>query len=301
MTGATGFIGQTVVNRLIGCGHDVAVAVRDPQKAFDMFGHRRVKVIDTRNPDFDKAIKFLSPAVCIHLAACFDPRPDEAGVERLVDTNILFTVKLLEALRGTGCRLVVSAGTFSEYYRDDVTGTEVPQNLYAATKSALRPIMSYYRSIERWKWVNMIVYTPYGRVNPNRKVIDYMADALDALEPVGFSAGEQMLDFVHVDDIAELLCRLIGRVDALPSESELQAGTGHACSLRQVAEAMERVFGRPLNADWGARPYREREIMHAEADVSRIVELLGWRPSITLEQGLAMFRDDMLNSKTGKK
>ena len=298
VTGATGFIGRAVVNRLIDRGYDVAVAVRNPQKAFDMFGHRRVKVIDVHTPDFAKALKFLSPDVCIHLAACFDPQPDEVGITRLLDTNLLFTIKLMEALRNTSCRLVINAGTFSEFYQEGPGDAVSPQNLYSATKSAQRPIMSYYRSACGWKWVNMIVFTPYGRVNSTKKVIDYMVEALDAPEPVEFSGGEQVLDFVHVDDIAELVCRIIERIDSLGPEEELHAGTGTGHSLRQVAEVMERVFGSQLNAAWGARPYREREMMYAVADMGRVSELLGWQPSITLEQGLTMFRYDIINSKT---
>lgn len=297
MTGATGFIGRVAVARMLETGHDVAVAVRNPQKAAELFGTDQVIVIDTRSTGFTGAVRRFAPEVCVHLAACFDPQPDEAGVERLIDTNLALTVRLLEALSGTGCRMVVSTGTFSEYYADEATGTSVPQNLYSATKSAQRPIMSYYRSAEGWKWVDMVVFTPYGRVNNTKKVIDYMADALDAPQPVGFSAGLQILDFVHVDDIAELLCRLIDRIDVLAPEEVLHAGTGCGHSLRQVAAAMERVFGRPVNALWGARPYRPREIMRAVADVTRLRQLLGWQPSITLEQGLATFRDDILNSK----
>lgn len=292
VTGATGFVGRTTVRVMLERGYDVAVAVRDRQKAALLFGDAPVTVIDTAGSGFADEVRAYAPDAAVHLAACFDADPDEAGRERLVDTNLMLTIRLLEALRGTGCGLVVSTGTFSEFYRDR-DGSLVPQNLYSATKSAQRPIMSYYRSAEGWKWVDMVVYTPYGRVNPTRKVIDYMVQALDSEEPVGFSAGEQVLDFVHVDDIAELLCRIIERVDRLAPEENLEAGTGQGYSLLQVAEAMERVFGGRLNAVWGARPYRQREIMHAVADVTRVRQLLDWQPSMSLERGLAIFRDDL--------
>ena len=73
----------------------------------------------------------------------------------------------------------------------------------------------------------MVVYSPYGRYNSSKKVIDYLVDAVKAEKPVDFSPGNQVLDFIHVDDIADFFYTLILSLDNLKdSYYQFHLGTG---------------------------------------------------------------------------
>ena len=68
-----------------------------------------------------------------------------------------------------------------------------PIIFYSATKTAVRPIIRYYQAQSCWNWINVVVYSPYGRYNSSKKVIDYLVDAVKAEKPVDFSPGNQYL------------------------------------------------------------------------------------------------------------
>ena len=105
--------------------------------------------------------------------------------------------------------------------------------------------------------------------------------------------GEQQLDLVHVDDVVEAYCRLLAVTAADPAR--LHAGKQFALhaeklvTLKELAGLFTRATGRSLNVHWGAKPYRAREIM---TPWSGGQPLPGWRPRISLEEGLRLAYGD---------
>ncbi len=294
ITGATGFVGRTLIPRLLSAGvGDLTLLVRNAGKAAAMFGDAPVKIISTEDADWMDRVEKSNPDAALHLAALYTGRHDRESAANLIASNITFTALLLEALSRTDCRHFISIGTFSEFRNGD--GKYSPNNLYSATKTAERPIVRYYQSISSWNWIDVIVYSPYGRRNASKKVIDYMVDAFDSASPVAFTKGEQVLDFVHVDDMADFFCALLRKLPALSGEPYLRfhLGSGDGHSVREVGQAMEKIWGRKMNADWGGRPYSEQDIMYAVAPMEQTEEVLGWKPRISLEEGLAILRDDL--------
>lgn len=140
----------------------------------------------------------------------------------------------------------------------------------------------------------MVVYSPYGRYNSSKKVIDYLVDAVKAEKPVDFSPGNQVLDFIHVDDIADFFYTLILSLDNLKdSYYQFHLGTGEGHSLREVADMIGSVWNRPVKANWGGRPYSPSDAMYAVAPINRNITLLGWKASISLKEGIRILHEDM--------
>lgn len=214
ITGATGFVGKTLIPYLFSKGvNDLVLLVRNLDKAKTLFGNESVEMITTQSSDWMEQVKNANPDVTLHLAAFFTGRHDYENANKLVEANISFTTFLLEALSNTQCQHFINIGTFSEFRYGD--GEYHPNNLYSATKTAERPIIRYYQSISKWNWINVVVYSPYGRYNAYKKVIDYMIDSFSASEPVDFTMGEQILDFIHVDDMADFFYTLIQKLPEL--------------------------------------------------------------------------------------
>jgi len=296
ITGATGFVGKTLIPYLYNNGiEDIALLVRNEDKAYRLFGDINLTIISLQKESWKDKVKKFNAEVVIHLAAFFSTKYDYATAVELVNSNLLFTTELLVALQDTDCKYFVNTGTFTEFLYGD--GKYFPANLYSATKTAERSIIQYFTNLSGIRWINIILYSPYGRKNDYKKVIDYMADAMNAKAQVAFSKGEQILDFIHVDDIADFYFNLLLKIDLLnePFE-EFHLGTGEGHSIREVAQIMEDVFGKKINANWGGLPYRKFDIMHAIAPVKKNMDVLGWMAKIDIRRGMEIFRADIIQT-----
>ena len=83
---------------------------------------------------------------------------------------------------------------------------------------------------------------------------------------------------------------LLNRHQKLPPVSQFNLGTGTGTSLKQLAKLIEIVFGKKTNINWGGKPYRKSDVMHAVADININKELLDWAPVITLEEGIRLMK-----------
>lgn len=292
ITGATGFVGKTLIPYLHNNGvKDIALLVRNEEKAHRLFGDIDLRIISLQDESWKDEVKNFNADIVIHLAAFFSTKYDDSTAVNLVNSNLLFTTELLVALQDTDCKYFVNTGTFTEFLYGD--GKYFPANLYSATKTAERSIIQYFTNLSGRKWINIILYSPYGRKNDYKKVIDYMVDAMDAKEQVAFSKGEQVLDFIHVDDIADFYLNLLQKIDLLNNPfEEFHLGTGEGHSIREVAQIMEEVFGKKINANWGGLPYRKFDIMHAIAPVKKNKDVLGWMAKIDMHSGMEIFKAD---------
>ena len=123
--------------------------------------------------------------------------------------------------------------------------------------------------------------------------MDYIIESIGAVTPVDMTAGEQILDFTHVDDLAGFYVHILKHLElfcGLDNGEEFHVGTGKGTSIRELVAIVERVFGQPCNINFGGRPYRERDTMHAVAPIAKNLTLAGWRATISLEQGISMMK-----------
>lgn len=293
ITGATGFVGKTLVPYLIKNGlTDLCLLIRNKQKVCSLFENHHLTYIDNSENGWQNLVAEYNPEVVLHLATLFDTHCDAITAKKIVDTNVLFTTLLLEAVSHTDCRFFVNIGTFTEF----LYGNEnyYANNLYSASKSAVRPIIQFYQTESSWNWINVIVYSPYGRKNEHKKVLDYMVDALESPVPIKFSGGEQILDFIHVDDMADFFYTLLMRQnDIKDSYTQFHLGTGKGYSLREIGQFLERLSGKKMNADWGAFPYRTNDTMYAVAPIASNLAILNWRNKIDILDGLLIYLKDI--------
>lgn len=293
ITGATGYVGRTLLPYLYEKGFcDISLVVRDREKAEKLFYDLDLSVIETSDLHFREKIIEYSPDIVLHMATLFNTRHDADSALQVLDSNVIFGTLLLEAVAASGCQYFVNIGTFTEFLLGN--GEYLPNNFYSATKTAFRPIIQYYQLISSFKWVNVIVYSPYGRKNEQKKVIDYMIEGLDASSPVNMSKGEQILDFIHVDDMSDFFYTLFSKIEICTEQyTQFHLGTGEGHSIREAGRIIGRVFDKKLNVNWGALPYRPLDAMYAVAPVAKTLSLLNWRSRIGLEEGIEILKKDL--------
>ena len=181
-------------------------------------------------------------------------------------------------------KLFVNIGTFAEYR----SGYSHIDNayLYSATKTAFRTFLDYYTNLCGYKYLHIVPYTIYGGEDSAKKIIDYIKESLDADIPVKMSGGDQVLDFIHIDDVVNFLIYIIKNMHVfllLKNAETIHIGTGIGTSIRELARIEEKKYGKKANIAWGALPYRNKDVMHAIAPVEKL-RMLGWEHKIRLEK-----------------
>jgi CDP-paratose synthetase len=293
LTGITGFIGMNLMPQLSKLGKDNEYLTLNvdiekaqmmyPSKKYHNFKHVQVS-------DLESVVTF-NPDIVLHLAAIVTPTNNTEIILPMIAANIEFGVLLLDALQKCdNFKLFVNTGSFAEYRFG-------PNNfdsayLYTATKTAFRTFVAYYAGLGKgFKYITAVPYSVYGGTMTVKRLFDYMAESLDAPTPVDMTKGEQVLDFIHVDDVAAFYAYTVAHVDeflVLPNNGEeFHLGTGKGTSIREVAALMEDISGKKCNINWGGREYRERDIMYAVAPIEK--NKCGWKAEIEIREGLRKF------------
>jgi nucleoside-diphosphate-sugar epimerase len=187
-----------------------------------------------------------------------------------------------------GCHRWVGTGSQAEYgpanRRLDEQAPLRPTTLYGAAKVAswaLGQILGERLGL-RMVWAR--VFSTYG---PGDAAGWMLTDVIGTLLRGGCPAltqGVQLWDYLHVDDAAEALYRL----GAAPcAEGVYNLGSGQARTIRSIVETVRDLIDPTLPLGFGEVPYRPDQVMHLEADVTRLRRDVGWEPRVDLETGLA--------------
>lgn len=284
ITGATGFIGGRLAERLSQQGWAVHAVVRprpEGAAAITLPSNVRAHAYDGSMARLEAILSDVRPDLVFHLASLFlvDHAPAQAG--ELVRSNVLFPTMLVEAAIGAGCNRMINVGTAWQHYR---SSDYEPVNLYAATKQAYQDILQFYASASGLSCITLKLFDTYGPGDPRRKLIPALVNFARSGGELSMSRGDQILDLCHVDDVIDAFVitadRLLEAAGPI-SESYLLGGERH--TLKEVVAMVARACGRALDVSFGGRPYREREVM----DPVRVVETLpAWVRSRDLEATL---------------
>jgi UDP-glucose 4-epimerase len=301
VTGGAGFIGSTLVDRLLAEGHEVDVlddlssgtlanlaeARADRKRANKLTFHQ----IDVRDPEIVGLIERRAPEVVFHLAAQADVRVSVARPVFDAEVNIVGTINVLEGARKAGTRKVTFASSGGTIYGEvdggDLPAKEslpqVPVSPYGIAKKVAYDYLNAYRVLHGIEFTALALANVYGpRQDPHGEagVVAIFAGKLLAGEPCTvFGDGEQTRDFVFVDDVVDAFVRAADRGDGLL----VNIGTGNETSVNKLYRTMATAAGVAAPAlSAAARP---GELQRSSLDPGRAAVQLGWRPWTPLEDG----------------
>jgi CDP-paratose synthetase len=293
LTGITGFVGQNLMPMIVEQLPDAELLTlnieTDLSKAQQMFPWKQCCHILTT--ELDKLVAF-NPEIVLHLATVTTERNDTEIIKPMLAANIEFGVLLLDALtRCSNFKLFVNTGSFAEYRYGPSQIDDA--YLYSATKSAFRVFCDYYSQLSGFKYITVVPYSIYGGKPTVKRLMDYIIESIDSKVPVDMTAGEQILDFTHVDDLAGFYVHILSNAKLfcdLDNGEEFHIGTGKGTTIRELVSIVEHVFGRKCNVNFGGRSYRERDTMHAVAPIAKNLSLVNWRAKICIEQGVNLMK-----------
>lgn len=283
VTGATGFVGSHLVPGLVRAGWQVHVVSRANSRMPEATDFSQViqHVHDGSTEGMLRLVGDAKPVVVFHLASLFLSQHEAGDVERLVLSNILFGNQLLEAMKVHGVKQLINTGTSWQHYENLAYS---PVNLYAATKQAFEALMQFYVEAEGLRAISLKLFDTYGPNDPRPKLMSLLKRVAEDMQPLAMSPGEQRLDLVHVDDVVQAYFVAAERLlaGAVHGHESYAVPSGQPIKLRALVQLVEREIGRELPIQWGARPYRLREVMKLWDGKL----LPGWSAKIKLEKAI---------------
>jgi UDP-glucose 4-epimerase len=296
-TGAAGFIGSALVDRLLREGHSVlavddlssghidnlAESADDPHLTF-LEGDVVVDATRRKMASYHAEVFF-------HLAAQMDVRRSVADPIGDARTNVLGSLAVLESARMSGARKLVFASSGGTIYGDqenypvDESAPVDPRSPYGAAKICGEIYLRVYRHLYRLQTTALALGNVYGpRQDPYGEagVVSIFACALLEGRPTRiFGNGETTRDYVYVDDVVEALMLAAGSAgDGL----RLNIGTGRETSVRTLHRLVAEAVERPDTPTF--LPPRPGELERVGLDSSAAQRVLGWHPKVDLAEGL---------------
>jgi UDP-glucuronate 4-epimerase len=303
VTGAAGFIGSTLVDRLLSEGRRVVGL-----DSFDPFYPEEAKrrnlrtalassefqLIegDIRDPDaVARSFETARPEGVVHLAALAGVRPSLERPAAYVDVNVHGTTRLLEAAARHGGPRFVFASSSSIYgERDDgpfreTDPVERPVSPYAATKRAGELVAHTFHHAHGLEITCARIFTAYGpRQRPDLAIRKFAERMIGGGSVPIFGDGSALRDFTFVNDLVDGLVRAL---DTPLGFAVLNFGGGRKVSVLEVVKLLEQVLEVPAEIEW--LPRQTGDVSRTWADISAAREALGYAPATSFEEGVRRF------------
>lgn len=285
VTGARGFVGRHSLKTLLERGFEVhAIASKTlPIVNSDCTWHRANLLDQTSIKELVSQVK---PTHLLHFAWCYTI----PGQYWKSEDNFLWVQASLELLRQfgeQGGKRVVMGGTCAEYdwkygYCSEFVTPRNPDTPYGICKKALQEIVSCYCETASLSSAWGRIFFPYGAYEyPNRLVSSVIVSLLKG-EPACCSHGNQIRDFLYVQDVADAFVALL--------ESEvtgvLNIGSGQPVAIKDVVYKIADIIGGSDLVQLGAIPSPMKEAPLLVADVTRLSNEVGWLPKFNLQMGI---------------
>ena len=284
VTGATGFIGKNLVNKLIELNIEVTINLHSEKHS--PFTNK-VKTYRLNEKNIQSDIDFLKTSEfsgIIHLASLYLTSHKSEDVTLLVNTNVTFSTYVLECAAKAKINWFINTGTFWQNFENS---SYSPVNLYAASKQAFESISRYYVETNQINFCTLRLSDTYGPNDSRPKIFNLFDKISKTGEVLEMSPGNQILDILFIEDVVDAFIRL---ADILENKRiKILNGAVYAVNaekrftLKELVTIYEKTTQKKLNINFGGRPYREREVMIPWQKGHTVP---GWQPKVSIEEGI---------------
>jgi nucleoside-diphosphate-sugar epimerase len=258
VTGAAGFIGSNLVPVLLEQGHTIAILKKtaSPIRRLEKFKNDIAIYESDTYSAICSGLKNFMPGAVIHLAALYINKHTPENITDLIASNITLGAQVLEAMAENKVSRFLNIGTRWQHIGNK---RYCPANLYAATKEAFKDILLFYgRNGIKHKTLELC--DTFGSGDTRKKILDLFLAACQKNEPLDLTPGEQILDLSYAGDICRYIASNIN-VDSF-FDNKIVSLSGTKIKLKELGEFVESQFKKQGLFKWGAKPYRENEVMN---------------------------------------
>lgn len=287
ITGATGYIGSHVLKYLLVKEWEIHI-IADPR-----FGYDNIKDVLSQIDvfEYDGDVNSLccyfnrvNADVVFHLAAAVITNYKPEQVPVLIQSNVQFGTEILEAMKQSDTKMIVSTGSYWQNYNSEEYN---PVDLYAATKEAFEKVLKFYTEVGGIRAITLRLFDVYGTNDHRPKLWNLIKEKAGTDTWLDISPGEQLLDMVFISDVCSAFEHAYDLLKSRPLLKNEVYGvyTNDRRSLKEIVELFIRIIGQPVNVNFGGKSYKEREVMRP---TDTLPCLPGWQPMISLEKGLSL-------------
>jgi UDP-glucuronate 4-epimerase len=323
VTGAAGFIGFHVAQRLLRNGRNVVGldnmnAYYDPalkeSRVAELAKSNQLSFVKLDLADREEVAKLFKvhrfPYV-VHLAAQAGVRYSLVDPFAYVDANLTGFTAILEGCRNGGCRHLLYASSSSVYGSNTKMpfstheNADHPLSLYGASKKANELMSHAYAHLFGLSMTGLRFFTVYGPWGRPDMAMWIFARSILADEPIRlFNNGNMKRDFTYIDDVVESVARLIDRPPvgnsnfstASPDPASSSApwrlyniGNNKPVELLEVVRLLEKTIGKKAKRE--LVPMQPGDVPATYADVDDLMREIGFRPATPIAEGISRFID----------
>lgn len=299
VTGAAGFIGSQLVERLINEGHTV-MGIDGFSSTYSVASKRancaaalatsQYRLVEGQLGELDLPALLAGVDAVVHLAG--EPGVRNSWGNRFaayVERNIVATQILLEAVTRSRVRRFVFASS-SAVYGDSGRGTVdeasplQPTSPYGVTKLTSEKLCGAYEEKCAFPMTILRYFTVYGpRQRPDMAVAEFLSAALRRHQVTVYGDGRQVRQFTYVADVVDATVRALN--PETPSGEVLNIAAETSVTLLELAERVSGLVGRKIDICFQAMQPGDSQMLRGSNKRAR--ELLGWIPAVSLETGLS--------------
>lgn len=275
ITGVNGFLGSHLA--LILQKKYNILGLKRPASHMWRFDNERhhIKFIDIL--DLEQVFEDNNIDYIIHTATNYGRNNN--NLSQIIEANILFAIKLLESAKSHQIKAFINCDTLQNPLSSP----------YCLSKKHLREYLGYFHQMT--KIINIQVEHMYGPKDDDKKFICYLIDNIVQNKNIELTKGEQMRDFIYIDDVASAFGLIVDNIDLLDSNT-FELGSGTQIKLRDFIEKILMTYNIIMkenpsrtNLLFGKKEYNKYENMNIKANIKALQEM-GWIPQTSIDEGI---------------
>jgi len=278
IAGATGFLGSYLLKSFINSDYKIIAVKRSTSNTYRIKEYlNQVTLYDIDKTEL-LAI-FENHKIDIVLNTVTNYGRKDSKISSIVDTNLIFGLKLLEESVNANVEVFINTDTLLDRNI----------NAYALSKAQLVDWMQFLSS-KNTKIINVMIEHMYGLLDDEDKFIYWLVNQLKQnVEKIDLTSGVQKRDFIYIDDIVNAYETIIKNVDRFSNYEEFELGSGNSIEVKEFVQQIVKELN--INQtiitklNFGAIPYRANENMNMEANTKKLRNL-GWKSQVSIEDGI---------------
>ena len=288
LTGASGFLVRHVVEEIRKSNHSIVAICRNRLTVPTALQSNEVACIDS-NATVKEFETFFAEirgvVVVVHLAAHYSNLHSADDIAKLVESNIHFPTRLVDALSRTKPNsTVINISTLFQHFESREYS---PLSLYGATKESFLKILDFYAQSELLKVADITIGDTYGANDVRGKLIDLLISHVGSTDTLKLGSGRQNMSLMHITDVARGISQVIEDHQSIPTKEvwRVQMPPTENISVRELVAKIEKIASKPMFCTYDASRDRKREIY---SPIQGLEKLPNYEPLIDLETGLKL-------------
>lgn len=280
VAGSTGFLGSYLLKAFVNNGDKVIAIKRSTSNTYRIEQYfSNIVSYDIDKTELSDIFQNHKIDFVVNTVTNYGRK--DSKISSIVDTNVIFGLKLLEESVNAHVKAFINTDTL----------LEKNINAYALSKAQLVDWM-HFLSNHSTKMINIKIEHMYGPKDDENKFIYWLISQLKQnVEKVDLTSGIQKRDFIYIDDIVSAYETIIQNINTLSNFEEFELGTGESVEVKTF---IEKIYRELLNTqelstklNFGSVAYRANENMNMQANITKL-KTLGWKPMVSLENGIQL-------------